>query len=166
MIINLNSNSSEYTKEIGKRIGSVLKGNELILLSGDLGMGKTLFTKGLASGLGLAESEIVSPTFTLQNCYYIEKLEKNLYHFDLYRIGTGKGTGSNSKSGGLISPEIDENIKDHIVVVEWAQYLDPSYFNESDIIHVEFTIETDNLHHRQLKIETEEPQLISILKGL
>jgi tRNA threonylcarbamoyladenosine biosynthesis protein TsaE len=77
--------SSEETILLGREIGAQLKAPALVLLSGDLGAGKTTLTKGIASGLGAAaEDEVTSPTFTL-----VHKYERGarVYHVDLYRIG-------------------------------------------------------------------------------
>ena len=65
MNLKLNSPSANKTFDIGRQLGSHLKGDELILLIGELGAGKTLITKGIASSLGIDPREIVSPTFTL-----------------------------------------------------------------------------------------------------
>jgi tRNA threonylcarbamoyladenosine biosynthesis protein TsaE len=78
------THSSEETIAQGREIGAKLKAPVLILLSGDLGAGKTTLTKGIAAGLGAArEDDVTSPTFTL-----IHKYEGStcVYHVDLYRI--------------------------------------------------------------------------------
>lgn len=148
MILNLNSQSPEQTKAIGYKIGCLLKGNELILLSGDLGMGKTLITKGIAEGIGVSGNEIVSPTFTLQNRYVSDKT-MSLCHFDMYRIGD-----STAGQSGLISPEIDEELGENIVIVEWAEYLHESYFKVPSVIKIEITIPNDNLNERSIVVDT------------
>lgn len=149
MIINLNSKSIEKTKEIGFNIGSSLKGNELILLIGELGAGKTLMTKGIARGLEIPESEIVSPTFTLQNSYYSTKTDNFVHHFDLYRIG------ETVNEIGIISPEIDECLDESIAIVEWAQYLDRSYFKLNNLIKIYIDGSDNNENKRIIKVETE-----------
>ena len=79
------THSSEETIQLGREIGSQLKPPALILLSGDLGAGKTTLTKGIAAGLGAAaEEEVTSPTFTLVHKY---DGGARVYHVDLYRIG-------------------------------------------------------------------------------
>jgi tRNA threonylcarbamoyladenosine biosynthesis protein TsaE len=79
------THSSQETIENGREIASQLKPPTLILLSGDLGAGKTTLTKGIASGLGAAlEEEVTSPTFTLVHKY---ERDGRVYHIDLYRIG-------------------------------------------------------------------------------
>ena len=148
MILNLNSISVNQTREIGLKIGFSLTGGELILLSGDLGMGKTLLTKGIAKGINIPEEEIVSPTFTLQNRYFSKKLNTYLCHFDLYRIGD-----NTDERSGLISPEIDEALDEGIIVVEWAQYLHRSYFSIQNTIMIDITIPCSNTEERSIKIK-------------
>ena len=78
------SHSSEETIKEGREIGAKLKAPVLILLSGDLGAGKTTLTKGIAAGLGAArEDDVTSPTFTLIHKY---EGSTRVYHVDLYRI--------------------------------------------------------------------------------
>lgn len=77
------SNSEEDTINLGKKIASQLKKGDIIILSGDLGSGKTKLTEGVLSYFGL-QNEISSPTFTIVNEYDTENLK--IYHFDLYRL--------------------------------------------------------------------------------
>lgn len=76
--------SEEMTYEVGKKIGEKADKGEIICLEGDLGVGKTVFTKGFAAGLGIEEN-IDSPTFIIVQEYIEGRLP--LYHFDVYRIG-------------------------------------------------------------------------------
>lgn len=76
--------SEEMTFEIGKKLGEKADKGEIICLEGDLGVGKTVFTKGFAEGLNIEEN-IDSPTFTIVQEYTEGRLP--LYHFDVYRIG-------------------------------------------------------------------------------
>ena len=78
------STSSQMTFEFAKKIGEKLKSGDVLCLDGDLGVGKTVFTKGVAAGLGIKD-DVSSPTFTLIQEYYGGRLP--LYHFDVYRIG-------------------------------------------------------------------------------
>jgi tRNA threonylcarbamoyladenosine biosynthesis protein TsaE len=71
------------TFEFAKKIGQNLKRGDVLCLDGDLGVGKTVFTKGVAAGLGIKD-DVSSPTFTLIQEYYGGRLP--LYHFDVYRI--------------------------------------------------------------------------------
>ena len=78
------TNGPEETFEIGKQLGMEAKPGEVYCLDGDLGGGKTVFTQGFASGLGITEP-VNSPTFTIVQQYEEGRLP--LYHFDVYRIG-------------------------------------------------------------------------------
>ena len=77
------SNSQEDTMALGKKIARGLKQGMIIILTGDLGAGKTKFTEGVLDYFGLTD-EISSPTFTIVNEYQTDNL--NIYHFDLYRL--------------------------------------------------------------------------------
>lgn len=76
--------SPEETFALGRRIGEEAKAGEVFTLIGDLGVGKTVFTQGMAAGLGIAEP-VSSPTFTILQVY--EEGRCPFYHFDVYRIG-------------------------------------------------------------------------------
>lgn len=108
------THSAEETIRSGGEIGRRLTPPVLILLSGDLGAGKTTLTKGLASGLGAAEEdEVTSPTFTL-----VHKYERGscVYHVDLYRI-----TGPEDFDTLGLEEIFNEQA---VVVIEWAEKLD------------------------------------------
>ena len=77
------SDSPRETKMWGRRLGSILAGGELLGFTGDLGVGKTCFIKGLARGLDLAEDRILSPTFTMIQEH---RGRLPLFHIDLYRL--------------------------------------------------------------------------------
>jgi len=79
----LHSSSSRETKAWGRRLALTLQGGELIGFSGELGVGKTCFIKGLARGLNLREEDILSPTFTMIQEH---RGRVQLYHIDLYRL--------------------------------------------------------------------------------
>ena len=80
----IETGSPEETFELGKKIGSRAKAGQVYTLTGDLGTGKTVFTQGVAAGLGLTEP-VNSPTFTIVQVYEEGRLP--FYHFDVYRIG-------------------------------------------------------------------------------
>lgn len=103
-------NSLEETIELGNRLGRVLKPNMLITLSGDLGTGKTTFTKGIGQGLEIKKI-INSPTFTILK-QYSGRLK--LSHFDAYRL--------EGQDDDLGFEEIFDS--DDICVVEWANYIE------------------------------------------
>src|ERR1700685_1573232 len=105
------THSSDETIQRGREIGRRLKPRVLVLLSGDLGAGKTTLTKGIVSGIGAAtEDEVTSPTFTLVHRY---DHEARVYHVDLYRIS------------GLHDLETlgleDVFSEDAVVIVEWPE---------------------------------------------
>ncbi|MGA8676480.1 MAG: tRNA (adenosine(37)-N6)-threonylcarbamoyltransferase complex ATPase subunit type 1 TsaE [Candidatus Acidiferrales bacterium] len=107
------THSSEETVEQGRQIGAVLKPPVLILLSGDLGAGKTTLTKGIAAGLGAArEDDVTSPTFTLVHRY---EGSTRVYHVDLYRID-----GLHDLETLGLEDIFSENA---IVIVEWPDRL-------------------------------------------
>ena len=80
----IESNSPEETLALGSRLGAAAKPGEVYTLLGDLGVGKTVLTQGIADGLGIMEP-VSSPTFTIVQVY--EEGRMPFYHFDVYRIG-------------------------------------------------------------------------------
>jgi len=82
-MLELITNSEEETIELAKKVAKQLDKNSIIVLTGDLGSGKTKFTEGILTYYGL-ENEISSPTFTLVNEYNTKSF--NIYHFDVYRL--------------------------------------------------------------------------------
>lgn len=108
------SKSPGDTLKIGRMIAKTLRPGDIICLLGDLGSGKTVLTKGIASGLGIKVEEVISPTFVIIREYQ-GKLP--LYHFDLYRIEDCKD---------ILSLGYDEYFFDAgVTVVEWAERLNP-----------------------------------------
>ena len=102
--------SGESMQELGARIGALLHGGEVIELVGDVGAGKTTFTKGLAKGLGIDE-DVQSPTFTISRVYDARD-ELTLAHYDFYRL----------VDAGIMSAELYEAVHDpkNITVIEWG----------------------------------------------
>ncbi|HEX8889786.1 MAG TPA: tRNA (adenosine(37)-N6)-threonylcarbamoyltransferase complex ATPase subunit type 1 TsaE [Pyrinomonadaceae bacterium] len=105
--------SEEETFELGAQVGAHLKGGEIILLSGALGAGKTVFVKGMARSLGMDTDEVTSPSFTLVNRYDDGRL--TLYHLDLYRLNEGAAAAH--------AVDLDELLTDEraVLVIEWAE---------------------------------------------
>jgi tRNA threonylcarbamoyladenosine biosynthesis protein TsaE len=103
-------NSEIEMKQLGEEIGHSLKGGEVLELIGDVGAGKTTFTKGLAKGLGVAET-VQSPSFTISRMY--EAGDLTLSHYDFYRLN----------DAGIMAMEIASAVEDahNITVVEWAE---------------------------------------------
>lgn len=107
------THSSDETIQLGRDIGRELTPPALILLSGDLGAGKTTLTKGIASGMGAAgEDEVTSPTFTLVHKY---DGKSRAYHVDLYRI-----EGSHDLETLGLEDLFNEPA---VVIVEWPEKL-------------------------------------------
>lgn len=107
------SNSPAETRKIAADLATTLEGGEVIAFLGDLGMGKTCFTTGLAEGLKFT-GEVSSPTFAIINEYIGGRL--NLYHFDMYRVCGwddlySTGYFEYMESGGVLAVEWSENIE-------------------------------------------------------
>ena len=116
------THSPEETERVGQALGQVLKPGTVIAYTGDLGAGKTAFTRGLARGLG-ATDRVTSPTFTIVNEYLSGRLP--LFHFDMYRLGSADelfdiGWEDYLERGGVCAVEWSENVwgamEDAIVV--------------------------------------------------
>ena len=135
------SSAPEDTLAIGRHLGLLLRGREIILVSGGLGAGKTVLIKGIASALKIPVNEVVSPSYVLMNPY---KGIHPLFHFDLYRLG--------GLLAGRENP-IDEFIGAGVLAVEWAHYLDQDYFSLADAIAVDISMIDDT--RRRLTIRTE-----------
>lgn len=116
-------NSVEETIELGRKIGSQLKEPLIIKLDGEMGAGKTHFTKGLAVGLGIDE-DITSPTFSILNIYNGGRM--TLYHIDAYRIKTIE----EALDAGLAEVFAEEGI----IVLEWGDILET--FFENRVINI------------------------------
>ena len=108
------SHSPEETEDIGARLAETLKPGAVVAFTGDLGAGKTAFTRGLARGLGVQE-RVTSPTFTIVNEYLGGRLP--LFHFDMYRLGSADelydiGWEDYLARGGVCAVEWSENVSD------------------------------------------------------
>ena len=111
----LKSGSPEETFALGEELGKTLARGDAVLLRGGLGAGKTLFTKGILSGLDFDIDEVTSPSFTLVNLYKTETAD--VFHIDLWRLEEGR---NNAFAVGL--DEIFENER-AVVIIEWAERL-------------------------------------------
>ena len=108
------TNSPEETEAVGKRLGKTLKPGAVIAYQGDLGAGKTAFTRGVALGLG-AKEQVTSPTYTIVNEYLSGKYP--LFHFDMYRLASSDdlfdiGWEDYLERGGVCAVEWSENVAD------------------------------------------------------
>lgn len=106
--------SAEETTSWGRQFAARLKAPVVVLLSGELGSGKTTLTKGIVSGLGAAsEEDVTSPTFTLVHVYGKERAVSKVHHVDLYRI-------ENFHDFETLGIE-DVFEKPGVLIVEWAE---------------------------------------------
>ena len=108
------TNSPAETEDAGASLAARLEPGSVIAFTGDLGAGKTAFTRGLARGLGVTE-RVTSPTFTIVNEYEGGRLP--LFHFDMYRLGSSDelfdiGWEDYLCRGGVCAVEWSENIED------------------------------------------------------
>ena len=108
------TNSPAETEKIGAALGKILKPGTVIAYRGDLGAGKTAFTRGLAKGLG-ANDMVTSPTYTIVNEYLGGRMP--LFHFDMYRLASSDdlwdiGWEDYLERGGVCAVEWSENVED------------------------------------------------------
>lgn len=101
------SESEAATRKFAAEYAKQLKNGDVVLLSGDLGAGKTAFVKGMAEGMGI-DDEVVSPTYSYLNVY-----GDRLYHYDCYRLSCGEDAVSLGLS--------DYFGEDNVCVIEWAE---------------------------------------------
>ncbi|MEQ1572762.1 MAG: tRNA (adenosine(37)-N6)-threonylcarbamoyltransferase complex ATPase subunit type 1 TsaE [Vicinamibacterales bacterium] len=106
------THSAEETQAVARDLAEDLKAGDVLLLSGNLGAGKTVFVRGLAEGLGLDPGEVSSPTFTLVHEYRGGRL--TLYHADLYRV-------EQAAAGDLGLEEM--GVEDGVLAIEWPDRL-------------------------------------------
>lgn len=127
------SRSPDQTFRLGEMLGRRAGAGDFLALTGELGGGKTLFTQGLALGLGVPEEEYVtSPTFTILN---IHRGRVTLYHYDLFRI---------SGPGETVELGLEEQLfGDGVTVVEWAERLGSDMTGERLEINFEFAGERE-----------------------
>ncbi len=138
---NFISKSEADTLAFAKQLASKLDKKDIVVLTGELGSGKTKFTEGFLGFFGL-EKEISSPTFTIVNEYNAEN-GLNIYHFDVYRL-------SDTEEFYAIGGE--EYFENGICIIEWGEIILDAL--PKDYIHITFEKSTDNENERLLKIET------------
>jgi tRNA threonylcarbamoyladenosine biosynthesis protein TsaE len=106
--------SAEETFELAYRIGEAINDPEVFLLQGDLGVGKTVFAKGLGAGLDIDPAEVNSPTFTIVSRH---EGRMRLYHLDLYRIAGGANEVYDLGLEEILAEQ------EAVVVIEWPERL-------------------------------------------
>lgn len=132
------SNNEEETKAVGFSLASKLKDRDIVILSGDLGSGKTKFTEGFLSFFGL-DDEISSPTFTIVNEY--SKDNMNIFHFDVYRL---EDLDEFYAIGG---PDYFDR---GICLIEWGELIEPIL---SKYIKINISKDDNNDNIRYINIE-------------
>ena len=148
------SKSENDTIEFAHRMAKLLKNGDIIVLSGDLGSGKTKFTQGVLKYFGL-ENEISSPTFTIVNEYHKDDI--NIYHFDVYRL---------ADSDEFYAIGGDEYLNNGICIIEWGEIIEDILPN--DYIKISFTRDTsaESENYRLLELEAFGPNSEKILSNL
>lgn len=117
---------------LGKKLGALLRGGEIIELIGDVGAGKTTLTKGIAAGLAIDE-DIQSPSFTISRVYS-GRDDLTLSHYDFYRL----------QDAGIMAEELHETIRDPqtVTVIEWANIVTGILPDDRLTVHLEPLSET------------------------
>ena len=116
------TNSPVETEKVGEALGKILKPGSILAYEGDLGAGKTAFTRGLARGLGCTDL-VTSPTYTIVNEYLGGRLP--LFHFDMYRLHSSDdlwdiGWEDYLERGGICAVEWSENVDDAMEDAVWV----------------------------------------------
>ena len=137
---------AEETYNIGKALGERVKAGDVVCLTGELGVGKTVFTQGFAKGLGIADA-VSSPTFTIVQEY--EEGRFPFYHFDVYRIGSVE--------------EMDEiGFEDYVFgegvcLIEWADLIEEILPEQRMNVHIEKDLD-QGFDYRKIVIAREGEQ--------
>lgn len=133
------SNSEKDTIEFGKKIARKLEKGMIIVLTGDLGSGKTKLTEGILTEFGL-QDEISSPTFTIVNEYNTEKFD--IFHFDVYRL---------SDIDEFLAIGGEEYFEKGVSIIEWGEMIEDIL--PSDYIKIIFSKDLENENKRIITIE-------------
>jgi tRNA threonylcarbamoyladenosine biosynthesis protein TsaE len=131
----------EETRELGRQMGTAAGPGDVLTLSGDLGVGKTVFTKGFALGIGVTEA-VSSPTFTIVQEYHSGRLP--LYHFDVYRIGDPEE---------MDEVGFDDYVYgDGVSLIEWAELIEEILPEKRTRIMIEKDVEK-GFDYRKITVE-------------
>ena len=135
------THSMEETRELGRQMGTAAGPGEVLTLSGDLGVGNTVFTKGFALGIGVTEA-VSSPTFTIVQEYHSGRLP--LYHFDVYRIGDPEE---------MDEVGFDDYVYgDGVSLIEWAELIEEILPEKRTRILIEKDVEK-GFDYRKITVE-------------
>ncbi len=151
-MFNFVSHSENETKEIAKKLASKLENKDIVVLSGDLGSGKTKFAEGFLSFWGL-QDEISSPTFNIVNEH--SKDNTNIYHLDVYRL---ENKGEFYAIGGT------EYFSAGICVIEWGELIEDLLPN--NYIKISFSKDENDENIRYLNFRAYGERLENVLKEL
>ncbi len=148
------SNSEKDTLNFGKSLASLLKPKDILVLTGELGSGKTKFTEGFLSYFNL-EDEISSPTFNIVNEYC--KNDINIYHFDVYRL---EDSSEFSEIGG------EEYFEKGICLIEWGELIQDVL--PKDYLKIRFYKNSNegNENTRILELTSFSPKYDDLIKSL
>jgi tRNA threonylcarbamoyladenosine biosynthesis protein TsaE len=132
------THSEEETFQLARSMARRFRGKEVVLLSGELGAGKTIFAKGLAAGLGLKDhNQVCSPSFTIMNIYRGRFL---IFHYDLYRL---------ERSADILDLGWEDCLDRGVVVVEWGERV------PFDLDAIRVNIKKGRGDERTIKIEVD-----------
>lgn len=129
------SKNAEETRSLAAKIVRQLKGGDVVLLTGDLGAGKTMFVSGALNELGYKD-HVISPTFNILKCYF--EVKPNIFHIDAYRLENQN-----------IDIGLDEFIEGNgITFIEWPVFIEPLIPNK----HIEISIKRIGDESREIEI--------------
>ncbi|MGB6182545.1 MAG: tRNA (adenosine(37)-N6)-threonylcarbamoyltransferase complex ATPase subunit type 1 TsaE [Rhodococcus sp. (in: high G+C Gram-positive bacteria)] len=132
--------TADDTERLGERLGRALSAGDVVVLDGPLGAGKTTLTKGLARGLGVV-GRVSSPTFMIARTHRPgSDTGPGLIHVDAYRLGLGTGASAMDELDAL---DLDTELTDSVVVVEWGEGLAESLADRCLLVHLSREPESD-----------------------
>jgi tRNA threonylcarbamoyladenosine biosynthesis protein TsaE len=147
------SNSPSATLAMGERIGERLKAGSIITLTGELGCGKTLLTRGICAGLGVPRRQVNSPTFVLVNEY---RGRLPVFHLDMYQLGTA----SDAVEFGML--DYLARARSGVMIIEWAEKI--TAVLPDDCLQVKF--EVVSARKRRLELITHGDKFRDLLQEL
>ena len=152
--LKLELNSREKTLAFGEGLGQFLKGGDVLALTGDLGVGKTLLTQGIARGLGIPLEQVSSPTFSLIQVY---ESHVPVIHVDLYRLEDPKA---------ILQLGLDDYFTPkNIVIIEWADRFYQGLPHDYLKIHMEHGHTEMSRDMTICGTETRSTQIVATLRG-
>jgi tRNA threonylcarbamoyladenosine biosynthesis protein TsaE len=143
------SKSAKETQELAAKIMSFLKRGDVVLLTGDLGAGKTTLVGGALASLGYKD-HVISPTFNILKCYF--EVKPNVFHIDAYRLENQN-----------IDIGLDEFIEGNgVTFIEWPKFIEPLIPNK----HLEISLKRISDSEREIEINDPTGSYESLLKSL